>query len=126
LIHRYFIFSVAHFDLPSLYATKLCACFFRKYVKGRDFYDLLWYLTKKIEPNYRLLNSAINQIHKSDFAPVNRDNFREFLGDHLVGIDFTKVKKDVERFLEDKGEVHLINKKSFLRLLDSIYLPTQK
>src|SRR3989338_85113 len=60
LINKIYTFTVVHYDIPSLYASKLCACFFRKYVKGRDFYDLVWYLGKKVMPNFRLLNNAIS------------------------------------------------------------------
>ncbi len=56
-----YIFAVNHFDLPSLFATKLHACFFRKYSKGRDFYDFVWYFGRKIKPNYLLLNNAVRQ-----------------------------------------------------------------
>jgi len=37
LINKMFAFTVVHYDIPSLYAAKLCACFFRKYVKGQRF-----------------------------------------------------------------------------------------
>jgi len=120
LINKIFVFSIAHFGLPSLFATKLCACFFRKYTKGRDFYDLLWHLTRREEPNYRLLNNAIKQVHKGEFVQVNKNNFKKFLARHLKRIDFAKVRKDVERFLEDKREIDLINKENFLNLTDAL------
>ena len=43
LINKTYVFPILHFDLPSLYATKLHACFFRRFIKGRDFYDFIWY-----------------------------------------------------------------------------------
>jgi len=98
LINKLFVFDVVHFDLPFLYATKIHACFFRKYVKGRDFYDLMWYLTKKVTPNYKLLNNAIAQTHKKGNISISSENFKEFLKTRLLKIDFAKVKKDVERF----------------------------
>jgi len=51
------------FDLSTLMATKIRAILYRKWektdkkgktlamVKGRDYYDLMWYLGKKVEPN---------------------------------------------------------------------------
>ena len=60
-LNKTYIFSVRHFDLPSMLATKLHACFYRKYTKGRDFYDLVWYLGRKVFPNLELLNNAIQQ-----------------------------------------------------------------
>jgi len=51
-------FVVSHFSLPSLFAGKILACLernFRKgsedvFVKGRDFYDLIWYMQKGVTP----------------------------------------------------------------------------
>ena len=103
-----FVFTATHFDLPSLYATKLHACFYRKYVKGRDFYDLIWYLGKGISPNFTVLNNAIIQTQKQDLK-ISEKTFKEFLLKGLSKIDFTKARKDVERFLIDKSELRLIN-----------------
>jgi predicted nucleotidyltransferase component of viral defense system len=116
LITRHFVFTVTHFDLPSLYALKLHACFYRKYTKGRDFYDLLWYLGRKEMPNFKLLNNAIEQTeHKK--SSINQTNFREFLREKLAGIDFAKARRDVARFIEDKNELKLIDKSSILNLI---------
>jgi hypothetical protein len=116
LISKFFVFTVTHYDLPSLYATKLHACFFRKYVKGRDFYDLVWYLGKKILPNFLLLSNAIAQTESKKIV-VTEDNFEEFLLEKMMKVDFVKIRKDVERFLVDKGELKLLNKKLIKELL---------
>jgi predicted nucleotidyltransferase component of viral defense system len=116
LVNKHFVFTVTNFDIPSLYATKLHACFFRKYIKGRDFYDLIWYLGKKSIPNFELLNNAIEQTeHKR--INLNRENFNDFLRERLATIDFVKVKKDVERFIEDKNELKLLDKDLILKLI---------
>ncbi|MEK7450027.1 MAG: nucleotidyl transferase AbiEii/AbiGii toxin family protein [Planctomycetota bacterium] len=104
-----FVFAVKHFDLPSLYATKLHACFFRRYTKGRDFYDLVWYLGKKITPNFVLLNNAIRQTEKKDLG-LNAGNLKAFILGKAEGINFVQIKKDVERFLENKSELKLLDK----------------
>jgi hypothetical protein len=109
LINRIFMLNIAHFSLPSLYATKLHACFFRKYVKGRDFYDLLWYLGKKIKPNYVLLNNAIRQT-EGKFKVLDDNNLKDFLIQRLEMVDFKDARKDVEKFLEDKNELKLIER----------------
>jgi len=101
VINRTFIFTVTHFDLASLYALKLHACFYRKYTKGRDFYDLIWYLGKKLEPNFFLLNNAVKQTQGKN-PRINAVNFKDFLTDKLAGVNFPRIRKDVEHFLEDK------------------------
>jgi predicted nucleotidyltransferase component of viral defense system len=109
LVSRSFVFTVMHFDLPSLYATKLHACFFRKYTKGRDLYDLIWYLGKDILPNFNVLNNAIEQTEHSKLG-IDGANFRDFLLRHLEKINFPAAQKDVERFLIDKSELKLFDK----------------
>jgi len=115
LVSKHFVFTVTTLDIPSLYALKLHACFYRKYTKGRDFYDLLWYLGRKETPDFKLMNNAIKQTeHKK--IEVNAENFRAFLKEKLAKIDFDKARRDVARFIEDKKELKLINKDTILNL----------
>ena len=116
LVSKHFVFTILHFDIPSLYATKIHACFFRKYIKGRDFYDLIWYVGKNIFPNFELLNNAIEQTEKKRID-LNAENFYDFLKERLSKIDFAKVRKDVERFIEDKNELKLLERDVILKLL---------
>ncbi|MBE0432273.1 nucleotidyl transferase AbiEii/AbiGii toxin family protein [candidate division WOR-3 bacterium] len=116
-INRTFIFTVTHFDLNSLFALKVHACFYRKYTKGRDFYDLIWYLGKKILPNFPLLNSAVKQTEGKD-PRITPANFRAFLAEKLTGTDFARARKDVERFLEDKSELKLFDRQTILSMLE--------
>ena len=120
-VNKSFVFAVRHFDMPSLYSTKLHACFYRKYTKGRDFYDLIWYLGKKTVPNFTLLNNAVKQTEGKN-PDIDKNNFNEFLGKNIKKVDFSAVKKDVERFLEDKSELKLLGKDVILQLADSIDL----
>ena len=47
--------------LESAFASKAHALLCRSYTKGRDWYDFLWYVAKKVRPNLKLLSSAIEQ-----------------------------------------------------------------
>ena len=53
VINRHFLLGLWHHDLPSLMAGKIHALLMRSYTKGRDLYDLLWYLTRSepVVPN---------------------------------------------------------------------------
>jgi len=117
LVSNHFVFTILHFDIPSLYATKIHACFFRKYIKGRDFYDLIWYLGKNVMPNFEFLNNAIEQTEKKRLD-LNAKNFNDFLKENLTGVDFARVRKDVERFIEDKSEIKLLNRDIILKVLN--------
>ncbi len=57
-----FVSSVAVQDKPSLFAGKIHALLCREYIKGRDWYDFIWYTSNRIGINHDFLTSAINQV----------------------------------------------------------------
>ena len=118
VINSEFIFPVRHFDIASLMAGKLHAVMFRKFSKGRDYYDLLWYLSRKIEPNIKLLENAILQTEGERVALSERV-WVALLKEKLVTSDYKKIRRDVQPFVIDANEVELITKESFLSLLAS-------
>lgn len=120
IVNKMFMFNIVHYDLPSLCAGKLHACFCRKYTKGRDYYDLIWYLGKKIKPNLALLNNAIAQT-EGKVAAITEASLKQYLLDQIQRVDFVKVKKDVERFLEDKSELDLFDAKTIQGTIESVY-----
>lgn len=119
LVNKHFMFHVTHYDLPSLFAGKLHACFYRTYTKGRDWYDFLWYLSRKIKPNFTMLNNAITQTQKSE-SRINQHNFKDHLLEHIDKIDFEVVKKDVERFLEDQDALNLFDKEKIRNTIEGM------
>ena len=120
VINKVYLLNVTHLSLSSLYATKLHACFFRKYAKGRDFYDLVWYLGKRVTPNYTLLNNAVKQTQSRDLK-LSPKNIADFLLKRLSKVDFSIIKKDVERFLEDKSELALLNQKTISKAIIDVF-----
>lgn len=91
------------FDLPTLMATKIRAILHRKWertdrkgkvlaiVKGRDYYDLMWYLEKGVEPNLRCTEGIRN---KSDL--------RKMLLEQVRKVDSQSLKYDLESLVEDR------------------------
>ncbi len=120
LVNKTYTLNITHFDLPSMFATKLHACFYRKYTKGRDFFDFIWYISKKIKPNYTLLNNAIKQTQGED-PNIEEKNIKDFLLKNIKKVDFKLVKKDVERFLEDKSELNFFNLDSIINTINQVY-----
>lgn len=78
----------------------------------------MWYLGKKIEPNYKLLNNAIKQTQGKDMK-IGPDNLNQFMVEQLQRVDFNAVRKDVERFLEDKRELMLLDFRMLKGLIES-------
>jgi predicted nucleotidyltransferase component of viral defense system len=118
LYNGIFIFYTIHYDLASLLAGKLSALLCRNYTKGRDWYDLLWYLTKfkNLEPNFVMLNNAMRQAHRGA-AEITVDNWRSRLKTAVDVLDMGLVRKDVYRFLETPEEGNLVTKENFYNAL---------
>jgi len=111
-------FGIRHYDLPSLYAGKLHAVLHHKYTKGRDYYDLMWYLTKRIEPNLTLLNNAITQSTAKQ-SKLDIDDLKASLTKRLQKTDFQEVYADLETFIRDPLELKVLNLSNFLNLLSA-------
>lgn len=118
MINNEFLTAINHFDLTSLYAGKLHAILCRKYTKGRDYYDLIWYLGRRITPNFTFLNNAISQTENEKYH-IDQDNFYALLRDKIESVDFEKVKYDVTPFLMDPKEVRFFEKAFFISLLQA-------
>lgn len=76
----------------------------------------MWYLGNKIDPNFVLLNNAIKQTEKK-YLNISSESFKSFCRNKLENFDFNKVRKDVERFLEDKNELKLLDNKIILSMI---------
>ena len=108
-----------HYDLASLFAGKVHALLCREYTKGRDWYDLLWYLTKfkGLEPNFIMLNNAMVQTSRKP-VELTAGNWKAEIKKTVETLDWVKVRNDVSRFLEDSGEIRLLESKTFVNLLE--------
>jgi predicted nucleotidyltransferase component of viral defense system len=79
--------------LPTLFAQKIIALKLRPYQKGRDFYDIVWFLAQKsIEPNYLILKEKNININ-------NRQELVNELQKIISRLDLEQAAKDVQRFL---------------------------
>jgi predicted nucleotidyltransferase component of viral defense system len=94
--------AVCVFDLPSLYAGKLHALLCREYLKGRDWYDFVWYTARRTPANYTLLSSALDQMGPWIGGSVQADRAwcRERLQERIKAIDWKQAREDVRRFVK--------------------------
>ena len=109
VINRHLMFAVRHHSLPTLMAGKIHALMTRKYSKGRDWYDLLWYLSRRpsTEPNLVLLQNALDQTQGAGtFRAVD---WREILLENTKVTDFSKLLQDVGPFLERSQDARLLS-----------------
>ena len=109
VINRHFLVALQHHDLSSLMAGKLHALLSRPYVKGRDIYDLLWYLSRSepTAPNIPLLQNALAQTNWQG-TQVTAETWRLVVELRLRELNFTDVAADVAPFLESLAERDLL------------------
>ena len=118
IVNKFFPISFLSFNVESLLAGKLHALVSRKYTKGRDYFDLGWYLSqwKGIEPNLILLKNSLKQTGwKSDFP--EKSNWRNLICGVVEKADWKKIKQDVESFLENPSDLDILTKENILHLL---------
>lgn len=118
IVNKYFPLSFLTYDLESLFAGKLHAVLSRAYVKGRDYFDLGWYLSrwKDLNPNLKLLANALRQTKFKDAVPA-KDTWRQTIFKAVHRTDWDIVKKDVENFLENQADLNVFTKENVLELL---------
>ncbi len=77
-----FNFVAKHYDLPSLMSGKIHAILIRKrfkgadnteVVRGRDYFDLLWFLKNSIKPNLKRLSEMLNASVSINFIEKQLD-----------------------------------------------------
>jgi hypothetical protein len=119
VVNRHMIFVVRHHDLPSMLAGKIHALCTRKYLKGRDWYDILWYGTLRppIRPNTNLLENALAQTGFEIIA--ESEQWKEYLITRLDTINQGKLIKDIAPFLEEPREINIITKDNIKKTINS-------
>lgn len=93
--------AVTVHDLPSLFAGKCHALLCRTYTKGRDYFDLLWYLRQKTPINLILLQNALEQTGpwQGTGLQINQNWLIENLENIIKKTDFPVAVADVTKFL---------------------------
>lgn len=113
---------VLNYDISSLFAGKLHALLAREWIKGRDYYDYIFYLRNNIKPNMELLRNALVQTNDLD-SNVAFDI--KVLKDMLIAkfnkVDFNLAKKDCERFVNNPSELVFWSKELFIDITDRYF-----
>ena len=117
-------FSVRVYSLPDLFAGKLHAILCRKWktrVKGRDWYDLVWYISHHPKVNIGHLDARMRQ--SGDYTEetlLNRDKLMSMLNEKVYNLDVDSARLEVKPFVRDKRTIETWSHDFFLQLINRI------
>lgn len=117
LVQQFLPFTVRHHDLPSLFSGKLHALLTRSWPKGRDWFDLVWYLTvhRRLTPNRTLLGNALAQ---TGHDPGLARDWRRAVGERLEALDWRQVLDEMKPFVERPSDLDQLGAEQVRRLLE--------
>lgn len=118
-LHR--LMALRHHTLPCLMAGKIRAILTRPFPKGRDWYDLMWYLSRRpaTQPDIAFLQASLNQ-GPQVAAGHEAVEWKEMLLGRLSGLISGALLKDVSPFLENPGEGEFLNPEYLRQALRAI------
>ena len=127
-------FSINAFTLPSLYAGKMHAILCRAWSsrpKGRDWYDLVWYIANDVELDVKHLKARLSQsckyLEANDIKipdELTKQNIKELLLQRIESLDVAKAKNDVQPFIKNMREIELWSKEFFMAIVENIKIKT--
>ncbi|MBI5446759.1 MAG: nucleotidyl transferase AbiEii/AbiGii toxin family protein [Deltaproteobacteria bacterium] len=117
-------FSVRVYDLPSLFAGKMHAVLCRGWkarVKGRDWYDLVWYAARGVELDLGHLEARMRQSgHYEADARLDESTFRRLLADRIEAVDVERARADVARFVPDASRLEVWSREFFHAVTETV------
>ncbi|MBP7706036.1 MAG: nucleotidyl transferase AbiEii/AbiGii toxin family protein [Candidatus Aminicenantes bacterium] len=117
-------FAVRTFALPDLFAGKMHAVLCRDWksrVKGRDWYDLVWFAAHHPELRLSHLEQRMRQSgHWEGPAPLTEADLRGLLTRRIERVDIRQIRGEAERFLKDPGALALWSKEFFLDVVSRV------
>lgn len=117
-------FSVRTFTPGDLFAGKMHAVLCRKWgrrVKGRDWYDLVWFAGQDIALNLDYLTSRMRQTgHWSMESPLSREELGKMLRQAIAELDIQGARRDVLPFVQDSSQLEVWSVDFFSSLVDMI------
>ena len=118
-------YEIQIFDEATLFAGKIHAILCRNYknhVKGRDYYDYLFYIGKGSKFNLKYLENKLkntgSKIDENDSLTL--DKVKALLKERFLTTDYKTAKEDVSNFIMDKENVSIWKKELFLATLDEL------
>jgi hypothetical protein len=118
-------YEVQIFDESTLFAGKIHAILCRIYenhVKGRDYYDYLFYIGKGSELNLKYLENKLKNTGGiiGDNEDLTLEKVQELLRTRFESVDYESAKEDVSNFISNKDDLNAWKKELFLSTIEKV------
>jgi len=124
-------YRISSMTKPCLFAGKMHALLCRSWVsrpKGRDWYDLVWYISQDIPLDLKHLETRLKQsckwVNKSEGVIIPEElkpeDVIKLLKQRVDTVDFQKAKDDVSKFIKNKSELDIWDKEFFKEISNNI------
>ncbi len=119
-------YQVRLYDLTSLFASKLDAVLRRNWqtrVKGRDWYDMLFFIAKDVPVNLVHLQARLIQgglLNKTSI--LNRDGLMSLLVERIEKLNIAEAKIDITPFIKDLRQLTLWSAAYFKEKVNQIII----
>ncbi len=120
---RPFSFYAKCFTISSLFAGKLHALLFRKWknrVKGRDWYDLEWYIRKNIPLDVNHFLARARDTKDWQEETISKKQIIELLATKIETVSFKNIKEDVVRFIKNDEALNIWSPQYFKDLIKNM------
>ncbi|MDA3903128.1 MAG: nucleotidyl transferase AbiEii/AbiGii toxin family protein [Desulfuromusa sp.] len=119
-------FGIRSYVLPDLFAGKMHALLYRKWknrVKGRDWYDLVWYCSHHPTLNLAHLEQRMRQSgHWTKAESLDQARFRELLATRISTLDVDQARQEVAAFVTDQRALEIWSRDFFTAIAERIVL----
>ncbi len=119
-------FSVRVYRLPDLFAGKMHAILCRKWknrVKGRDWYDLVWYVARDSQLHLGHLENRMRQSGDyTEIGPLTSEDLKALLGQALDRLNLEQARQEVASYIKDPRSLDVWSKNFFRGLFERIEL----
>jgi len=123
LLLKPFSFYVKCFTLEDLFAGKMHALLFRNWkqrVKGRDWFDMEWYIKKGIPLNLQHFLIRARESGNWSEKAISKEQFLQLLNNKINSVSFNSVKADFFRFISDDKVLDIWSAQYFKDLIEQM------
>ncbi|MCH9632256.1 MAG: hypothetical protein S4CHLAM6_05870 [Chlamydiae bacterium] len=119
-----FPFTVRTLRLEDLFAGKAHATLCREWkgrVKGRDWYDLIWFISRKVKLNLNYLEQRMRQSgYWTSKLKLTQADMITLFEKKIESLDIKSAKDDIVNFIKDSSQLELWSKDFFLQMVKKI------